>query len=94
MNIQLPTQRELQKELTRLKNYIDPDCIELDEDKPSMEITLAADSTGYALQTGDNSFTGPAYGFQHWAVVWLYSDSNCLDLAKDLIEQVKELASY
>lgn len=81
---QYPTQKELAKELTRLKQYI--------ESEEGLEITLGAGPNGYALQTGDNSFTGPAYHYRHWGVTTLYTDSNARELAKDLIDQVIELA--
>ena len=48
-------------------------------------------------QTGDNSFTGGAYGHPEWFNTSLLGRSNCKDLAKDLIEEIDgrihELAS-
>lgn len=48
-------------------------------------------------QTGDNSFTGGAYGHPEWFTTSLLSRSNCKDLAKDLIDEIEgricELAS-
>ena len=49
------------------------------------------------FQTGDNSFTGGAYGHPEWFNTSLLSRSNCKDLAKDLTEEIEgriqELAS-
>lgn len=41
-------------------------------------------------QTGDNSFTGGAYGHPEWFNTSLYSRSNCKILAEDLIEEIAE----
>lgn len=42
-------------------------------------------------QTGDNSYTGGAYGHPHWAVISLYRTSNCTALAVEAVEQLAEL---
>ena len=50
------------------------------------------------FQTGDNSFTGGAYGHPEWFNTSILSRSNCKDLAKGLIEEIEgrihELKSY
>lgn len=92
--IQLPSTRELQRCLTRLKAEIQNDYLQEDDDEPSMQITLASDERGYALQTGDNSYSGPAYSFRHWAVGSLYRQTDCTDLARDLINECKDLAAW
>ena len=48
----------------------------------------------WSYQTGDNSFTGGAYGHPDWAVVSLYRRSNCTELARDVINQLAELSAY
>jgi hypothetical protein len=85
--MQLPTIKELAKALTDIKRFIDRDVREID-------VTLAADERGYALQAGDNSFTGAAYSFRHWGVGVVQRRTNSRELAKDLINQCRELASY
>lgn len=40
-------------------------------------------------QTGDNSFTGGAYGHPEWFTTSLLSRSNCKDLTKDLIDEIE-----
>lgn len=89
-----PSIKALQKELTRIKSHIDDDMVEFGDSEPSMQVTLACDGTGFALQIGDNSFTGSAYLYQHWGVGTLHRNSNCTDLARELIEQCKELVSW
>jgi hypothetical protein len=45
----------------------------------------------WSYQTGDNSFTGGAYGHRHWAVVSIYRDSNPAEVAGDIASQIGEL---
>jgi len=91
--IQLPTIAALAHALKRIKPEICDDYRESPDDLPSIAITLAADSNGYAMQTGDNSYTGPAYSFQYWGIGNLYRRTNTRELARDLIEQCRELAA-
>jgi|688.fasta_scaffold218520_2 hypothetical protein len=92
-NMKTPTIKDLAAELAYARRHIDDDMIAMDETAPSIEVTLACDETGYALQLGDNSFSGPAYSFRHWGVASIYRNSNCRELARDLIEQCRELAA-
>ena len=91
----LPTIAELAKLFVRCKSYIDDDfrCSDdPDDDTPGMCVTVGANEDGsWNYQTGDNSFTGGAYGFRHWAVIYLFRDSNCRELAKDAQDQLAEL---
>ena len=91
--IQLPSIRELQRALTSIKRDICDDYIQDDDDSPSIQVTLACDETGYALQTGDNSYSGSAYHYKHWGVSSVYKNSNCDAIARDLIDQCKDLAA-
>ena len=50
--------------------------------------------TNWNYQTGDNSFSGGAYGFFFWGVVNVYLDSDCKELAKDLESQILDQAVY
>ena len=58
---------------------------------PSIAVTIGAELTPDGIvwnhQTGDNSFTGGAYGFQHWGVVDLHRRDSCKRLAGDIVEQ-------
>jgi hypothetical protein len=101
MKIQTPTIRDLQRELTRLKSYIEEETALYEEETAlyeeetaHLDVTLACDESGYALQIGDNSFTGAAYSFRHWGVGTLWRSSNCTELARELIENCRDLASY
>jgi hypothetical protein len=93
-NMKTPTIKKLSAALSRAKSEIDDGMIAMDDSEPSIDVTLACDDTGYALQLGDNSYSGPAYGFRHWGVANLYRKSNCRELARELINQCRELASH
>lgn len=76
---------------------IDDDCLAFEGDEePGIQYTLACndDGSGYASQTGDNSFTGAAYSFPHWGVTGVYRDSDLADLASGLIEQLRDLVPH
>ena len=85
MKPQLPTINELSFALKDIKRYIYSKT-------DYITVTLGADESGYGMQTGDNSYTGAAYGFRHWGVTDLYRRSNCRELAKELIEQILEIS--
>jgi len=89
-----PTIKDLAAALTDAKRHIDDDMIQEGDSLPSIDVTLACGDDGFTLQLGDNSYTGSAYSFPHWGVSALYRRSNSRELAKDLIEQCRELAAY
>jgi hypothetical protein len=68
-------------------DFTDPDYAD-DEGDPCIQVTLGCGPTGYALQTGDNSFYGVAYGLPVWAVQWLYCESDLECIAIDLLSQI------
>lgn len=90
--VKLPSVREIASLLVELKKYIGDDYRASEEDTtPSMCVTIGANENGeWSYQTGDNSFTGNAYGKPFWGVVSLYRNSNCRELAKDAIAQIDE----
>jgi hypothetical protein len=60
---------------------------------PSMTITLAASlkhAGDWDIQTGDNSYSGVAYGYTYWAVEVLTRRSNTRELARQLIEELAD----
>jgi len=64
-------------------------------DAPTIGLTVAisADGTEWNYQTGDNSYTGGAYGLPHWAVVELGADTDADDVISDVFEQWGDLLS-
>ena len=59
----------------------------------SLTLTIGADgeSKRFGAQTGDNSYTGGAYGYPHWAVVNIYASDKPKDVARDIQSQISEL---
>lgn len=65
-----------------------------DDNTPGMCVTIGASADGsWSYQTGDNSYTGGAYGHPYWAVIYLYRRSNSTELARDAVDQIAELMS-
>ena len=64
---------------------------DFNDNTPGMCVTFATDESmsEWAWQTGDNSFAGACYHLPHWAVIYLYRDSNCMELAREVMEQLE-----
>jgi len=91
----LPPIGELKDVLIWAKLQIDDDYIEKGDTLPSIQVTIGANIKGeWAYQTGDNSYSGSVYHYPYWAVIQLYRRSNCLELARDIREQLFELMEY
>lgn len=63
-----------------------------EDDAPGMQVTFGVTlkedgSLSWHYQTGDNSYSGGAYGHPVWAVVSLYRRSNSRALAKEAMEE-------
>lgn len=89
----LPKINELTKLFVHLKTTIHDDySTEGDEpgSPPSMEVTIGwtPETGNYSYQTGDNSFTGGAYGHPLWAVVYLTRRANSTELAREVRSQL------
>lgn len=63
-----------------------------DDTVPGIQLTVGSnqDMSDWSYQTGDNSFTGDAYHYPYWGVIGIYRDSNCRQLAIEVIEQIRE----
>lgn len=79
--------------LRSLKRYIDDDMTGEDSTVPYMDVTLAwsGDKDDWTVQSGDNSFSGSAYFYRHWAVGTLQRRTNTRELARELIDEAYEL---
>lgn len=91
----LPTIKELSALVRHVKADIAKDYRAFeDDDKPGIQLTIgwSAESGEWGYQTGDNSYTGGAYHYPHWAVVGVYRRSNSIELARDIQSQLFELA--
>ena len=94
MKATLPTIKELKQAIAYAKSVIDCGQFEKGE-TPYTELTIGwnAETGNWSGQTGDNSFTGNAYGFPHWAVVTVCKRSNAIELAREIRNQLEELSS-
>jgi hypothetical protein len=92
----LPTIKDLSALLRSIKGDICDDC-RADEfdDTPGIQVTIGWNTSGdWSYQTGDNSYSGSAYHYPHWAVVSVYRSSNCNELARDILSQLSEYLPY
>jgi hypothetical protein len=88
----LPTISELSELVRAVKQSICDDYQAFEgEEAPGIQLTVACDDEGsWDYQTGDNSYSGAAYHYPHWAVVGVYRDSNSKEVARDLQSQLSE----
>ena len=92
--IPLPTVRDLSRLIRAVKADIDDDYrADIEDDVPGILLTVGWSLTGeWSYQTGDNSFTGGAYGYPHWAVVSVYRRSSSVELARDIRDQLMDVS--
>jgi hypothetical protein len=96
MKVKYPTHATMYYACRSVKNWITDDCRCDDEtDRPSIRLTIGfSPKTGeWDSQTGDNSYSGPAYFHPHWAVVDIFRNSNCKELANDILSQLHDLVN-
>lgn len=70
------------------KDYISDDPKDFEEGEiPYNTLTVGLNDKGseWSYQTGDNSFTGGAYGSPHWAVVYFFKGTSALELFENLL---------
>jgi hypothetical protein len=98
--MKLPKLSELAELVAGVQADITDDCrasefeASDDDSEPGIELTVGADKSGdWSYQTGDNSYSGGAYGYPYWAVVGVYRDSNPRTIARDIRSQLSELAA-
>lgn len=96
--LKLPTLKDLSALIVELKGQIADDYRSPgseDSDVPCMDVTIGWDNDGsgrWNYQTGDNSFSGGAYVYRHWAIATIDRSSNAREVAKDLQGQLVDLA--
>lgn len=94
MKRNLPKHRELWALVKRVRSSIDDDWrADEESEEPSTTLTVGWDpDTGrWSYQTGDNSYTGGAYGFSHWAVVYVARRTPLRETAREIRSQLNEL---
>ena len=73
------------------------DCDGDDDSTPSMLVTVGFTpetedkDCSWSYQTGDNSYTGGAYGHPHWGVVAIHRKSNSNEVANEIAEEIGNL---
>ena len=77
------------------KYYID------DEEIECLQLTVGShgdeDYDGdiqFGCQTGDNSYTGAAYGYRCWGIAYIYDDTDSKETAVVLAGQLSEQIAY
>ena len=94
--MKLPTIKSITALVKAVKLDIADDYRAFEEDDlPGIQLTIGVDvDTGdWSFQTGDNSYSGGAYGYAYWGVTGVYRCSNSRDVAKDLLNQIADQAS-
>jgi len=91
--MKLPTIKVLAELVSGIKSTIADDYRAFDDilGEPSIQLTVGIDDTGgWGYQTGDNSYSGAAYHYPHWAVTAVYRNSNCREVAKEIQEELAD----
>ena len=74
--------------------YLETPNDDSDEDEIScgtLTIGLNDEGDEWSYQTGDNSFTGGAYSFPHWSVVYFTAGTTPGELLADLIRDIHHM---
>ena len=62
-----------------------------DDECPGIQLTIAStDGKDWGWQTGDNCYTGGAYGYAFWSVEGVYRNTNCRELAAQMVHEIKD----
>jgi hypothetical protein len=88
----LPTYEEMFELVSDVQGDICDDFLAFeDDDEPGIQLTVGLSPDGsWDYQTGDNSYTGGAYGHPVWAVVGVYRESDPSAVAADILDQLAE----
>lgn len=86
-----PTIKELASLVRSLKPEIYDDfraSDDPDDDTPAILLTIGADASSWSYQTGDNSYTGGAYGFAHWGIGTVTRHCNSREVAREILDDL------
>lgn len=59
-----------------------------------LTVGWSPESGSWSWQTGDNSYTGGAYGHPIWGVAWVTHDSSADAVAEEILEELAEQSVY
>ena len=104
MTIELSENKTFMNELIKIiegvkeeytKYYID------DEEIECLQLTVGSNGdkgfdgeVEFGCQTGDNSYTGAAYGYRCWGVAYIYDDTDSKETAEEIAEQLADQIAY
>ena len=85
-----------QHELPKIAEYFEPEPYAELVMPTQLTIGFSYDTdtdtvTEWSYQTGDNSYTGGAYSFRHWIVLYISHETVLSDLWQDVHEQIDSL---
>lgn len=69
------------------------DCADPDSSEPGfLTVTFGANAelTDWNYQTGDNSYSGGAYGFPYWGLCYIRPRTNSREAAKEAMDDILE----
>lgn len=94
----LPDRDDIVELIKSVIDDIDDDCRtsdDPDDATPGINLTIgySPDDGSWGYQTGDNSFTGGAYGHPHWSVQGVYRDTNPEELADEIMSEIADLCN-
>lgn len=62
-----------------------------DDEDPGILLTIAStDGKEWGWQTGENCYTGGAYKYAFWLVEGVYRNTNCRELAIEMVREIKD----
>ena len=94
------SKKEIKEHLLSLKSddnysyYMSVNCEETEGEGLSLTYSCNDEMTEWNWQSGDNSYTGGAYGLPHWAVVNVQLRDNVNDIVNEIFSQWGELTQY
>jgi hypothetical protein len=83
--------KDIEELLKFQKTYLRLGVDGLKEIDVTIGVTPTEEGFSWGYQTGDNSFTGGAYGHPNWVRLYVTRSSNCKELSKDAVNQLKDL---
>jgi hypothetical protein len=89
----MPTIKTLSALIRSYKPEICDDYVDEPGDTPYITLTIGCDTTTgeWSYQSGDNSYSGGAYGYPDWAVITVSRRSDSRALARDIQDQLADL---
>ena len=90
---------DFSEQLINLVKHVQFDLLPYEDDEETGELihdwndlTVGMNESGdWDWQSGDNSYSGAAYFYPHWAVVSISAESNPEEIAEDIKDQLADL---